>query len=194
MNGPNFYNIEIFPELSRLKEDVNNIREEVLKLHWSKFVDWPEKDLYLTSKTFSWKIYPFFGFDKWVENNCISCPIIYNHLKDFPGLRTAVLSKLGPKTVLKPHYGWSNLANQVFRCHLGIIVPDNCGIWVEGEKREQTESQILVFDDSRRHSGYNLSDTDRIVLLLDIERPSNYPKGISSVDLTDELIEFMKQY
>ena len=185
MNQP-FYNVDdVYPYLNVFHDKYDLIKEEISNI--GEWIDWPEKDLYLNNPTFDWKIFPFYGFDYWIEKNCNRCPILTEQLKNIPELRTATLSKLGPKTVLKPHTGWADLANKVLRCHFGINVPEKCGIWVDGVKHEQKENQWLVFDDSKYHSGYNLSDQDRIVLLLDINRPSNVLKGTSESGYTEEL-------
>lgn len=188
----NFYDYEyVFPFLENLKKNSEKIRNEV-NIYDKEWLDWPERDLYLHLT--DWKIIPFYGFNKWANSYCERFPETVNLLKNIPGLKTAIISCLGPKTILKPHQGWGKLANNVLRCHLGLKVPENCGIWVNGEKREQKENEWLVFDDSKKHSGFNLSETKRIVLLIDIERPDYIKKGISKIEETDELEIFLKNF
>ena len=47
----------------------------------NNWIDWPEKELYNKNIKDSWKIFPFYGFDKWIDKNCKRCPTIYNFIK-----------------------------------------------------------------------------------------------------------------
>lgn len=186
----NFYSPDIYPELADLAKHTDVIRREITqRLKW---YEWPERHLYNADA--SWHVYPLYGFDTWIEENCAQVPVTTRLLKSIPGLRTAVFSRLAPGTTLNPHYGWAGLANGVLRCHLGVVVPDGCGIWVEGESRQQHPATWLVFDDSRLHSGFNGSNQPRIVLLLDIDRPAGVPGGTSTYEQTEERDQFVKYF
>jgi len=73
--------------------------------------DWPEKNLYGGDGKMDWKVLPFVhtfpGNDPdkttWIEAHCADCPTITSFLKKIPGLRIALLSRLGPNTVLSAH-------------------------------------------------------------------------------------------
>lgn len=190
MSVKNFYDPSIYPELKEIAANTDVIRDEITqRLKW---YEWPERHLYKDDAT--WHVYPLYGFDTWVESNCARVPETTRLLKTIPGLKTAIFSRLAPGTTLTPHYGWASLANRVLRCHLGVVVPDNCGVWVEGETRQQHPNQWLVFDDSRLHSGFNGSDRPRIVLLLDIDRPAGVPAGTSTYEQTEERDHFVKYF
>lgn len=68
-----------------------------------------------------WKVLPFVhtfpGNDPskttWIDAHCEDCPTIAAILKKIPGLRIALLSRLGPNTVLGAH--------QVSLCILGSV-------------------------------------------------------------------------
>jgi len=190
-----FYNYrEIYPHLEILKKNKEKIKEEVLNLNKNNWKNWSETNLYDVKKM-SWTVFPFFGFGIWIHKNCRQCPVLFNIIKNIPNLRTASLSKLGPKTKLTPHQGWANLSNYVLRCHFGIIVPDNCYIYVEDENCQQKDGEILVFDDSKTHSAENTNQKlDRIVLILDIERPKSVENGKSKVTNTKELLEIIDYF
>ncbi len=51
----------------------------------------------------------------------------------------------------------------------------------------------IVFDDSKLHYAENKSDEERIVLIVDLERPSHIKKGRSNVEETSELMEIVKK-
>jgi beta-hydroxylase len=181
-----------YPFLEGLKSSVHLIRSEVERLQLTNWFEWPEKYLY-TDKD-DWKVFPLFGFGIWIDRNCDQFPETTRLLRELPGLRTALFTRLGPGSKIAPHKGWAMLANHVLRCHLGLIVPEKCGIWVDGEMRQQHYGEWLVFDDSLFHSGFNLSDKERIVLLIDIERPSEIPVGTSDVGMTSELTDLVKSF
>jgi ornithine lipid ester-linked acyl 2-hydroxylase len=188
-----FYDYKkVYPELKIFKDNRNKILEEVNKINNDEWKDWPEKNLY--TEDMSWKVFPFFGFGIWIDHNCNKCPEISKIIKNIPNLRTASLSKLDPGTKLTPHQGWASLSNNVLRCHYGIIVPDDCYIYVESETQQMLKNEIIVFDDSKTHSAGNFSNDERIVLILDIERPDFVEKGKSECKDTQELLSFVKSF
>ncbi len=73
--------------------------------------DWPEKNLYGGDDKMDWKVLPFVhtfpGNDPtrttWIDAHCKDCPVISSILRKIPGLRIALLSRLGPNTVLSAH-------------------------------------------------------------------------------------------
>ena len=87
-----------------------------------------------------------------------------------------------------------SLSNNVLRCHYGIKVPNECYIYVETEKQQMLDNEIIVFDDSKLHSAGNFSNEDRIVLILDIERPDYIEKGKSESKDTQELLSFINSF
>ena len=133
-----FYSVEqVCHELNNINKIKDNILNEVINVNNQNWKDWPEKNLYATKGT--WKIFPFYAFGVWANNNCKKCPHIYNFLNTIPNLKLATLSKLSPKMKLIPHMGWGNHSNNVIRCHYGLIVPSGCYISVEDEKREEIQ-------------------------------------------------------
>ena len=164
---------------------------------------WPE-DLYNRSKGEEWRVFPFLhtfpAYDKskmeWVGPNCEQCPKTVKLLKCLPGIRTALYSRMNSKMKLTPHQGWAALSNHVLRCHIAICIPEekSSGVWCGGEKRFHKQSEILVFDDSQVHSGFNLSDKTRCVLIVDLLRPKDVPKGIATGKMTDKLQEYIDYF
>jgi len=51
-----------------------------------------------------------------------------------------------------------------------------------------------IFDDSKNHYAHNMSKNDRIVLIIDIERPKNIKTGVAVLGDTSELIELVNYY
>jgi len=197
-----FFKPDIFPELESIhdmRDDIMVEVDEVLK-NPQNLENWPEKDLYEEGE---WKIFPFYAFDTWVEDNCRKMPTLTKFIKSIPNLRIALLSKLSPGIKLKPHRGWKDHSNNVLRCHYGLIVPDGCYIAVDTShetdpskinKQYHKNDEWLVFDDSETHFAENTSDEERLVLIVDIERPSHIPKGTSTLGDTKELTNIVDYY
>jgi hypothetical protein len=88
-------------------------------------------------------------------------------------------SCLEPGTRVAPHRGPTNMR---LRCHLGIEVPDRCGLKVCGIEGTWEEGRCIVFDDSFEHEVWNLSDRRRVVLIVDLWHP----------DLTGDEVTLLK--
>ena len=187
-----FYDYKkIYPELSLLKGNNNLILKEIqqIETQWNK---WPEQ--YLYQKNMQWDIIPFLGFGKFIDENIKRYPHTYSLISKINGVQTALLSKLGQKTILNKHQGWGQLSNRVLRVHYGIDVPENCFIGVENEKEKLETDKIVVFDDSKEHWAENNSNKSRIVLILDIERPSYIENGVAPMHYSEELIKYINKF
>lgn len=195
------------------------IKKEVLALDKDKWMNWPETNLYdvsdnisnehITKNMIVWKVFPFYGFGQFAEINMEKCPIISDFVNKLykkigQKLKMVSLSKLSPGMKLKQHQGWGNYSNHVIRSHYGIICPHNndgnnkagCYIAVVDETEEKQfhkEGRWISFDDSKIHYAENPTKHDRIVLIIDIERPKIIQTGTSTVGDTQELLEFINE-
>ena len=93
--------------------------------------DWPEYHGREGGRN-DWTVVPFVhtfpasdpAATTWIAPTCARCPATAAALRALgPRLRTALFSRLGPRTRLSAHTGWEDLANHVLRCHLGLTVP-----------------------------------------------------------------------
>jgi len=194
------------------RETININSNPTINVQW---YNWPQKQLYTGINT--WKIVPFFAFNKWITINCKLCPYLTKFLKSISNLKTASLSKLSANTKINPHRGWGSMSNDSIRCYLPIIVPPNCYIsvsdgpnpplWDQSEVKIQeypndfictidnvTEEiryhkkfEWIIIDDAKTHYAENMSDQERVILIIDIERPCNIKKGNSPLGNVDEL-------
>ncbi len=204
MLDKNYYSVEeTYPFLNKIYNNLDEYKKEIINI--SGWINWVEKDLY---KNGDWTIIPFFGFDIWAEDNCKKCPKLANFIKNIPGLKTAILSKMTPGTKLSEHRGWAKLSNNVLRCHFNFIIPNDCYISVgdfeknkpqipENIKREikqYKQDEWLIFDDSKFHYTWNDGKFDRVVLILDINRPKNIKKGNAIKGDTKELVQLLDSF
>lgn len=196
-----FFDLSIFPQLSSVNYSI--IKQEILNYLQNsndKWIDWPEYDLWKKNNpNSSWKIIPLMSFGNWSPKNTKLFPKTTKQLKNINGLISAGFSKLGPNTKLTLHKGWANLSNNVLRCHLGLVVPENkCKVFAMGYSNDemiQKEGKWIIFDDSLYHSASNDdNEKERIILLLDIKRPDNIPKGDSDIKDSDELNKFVEEF
>lgn len=212
-----FYNIsEVCPELNTIYSNLDPIKkeietnlneqstEQVTEQSTEQWKDWPEKNLYNESDK-TWKIIPFKALDLEVEHNCKKYPKLWEFIQSIPNVRIALLSKLGPGMKIKPHQGWGTISNNGLRCHFGINVPINNKCYVavadkvndeiqEYEKQYHSQDSWLVFDDSKFHYAHNPTKLDRIVLIMDIERPPHIKTGLSKVEDTKELTDIINSF
>jgi Aspartyl/Asparaginyl beta-hydroxylase len=119
-------------------------------------------------------------------------------------LRTALFSRLAPGARLFAHTGWSDLANHVLRVHVPVLLPPAstvhsrperslCGLWVDGVVQTLAPNELVCFDDSKMHWAFNYDAEERVVLILDFERPADVPPGTATGGHTEELDRFILQ-
>jgi hypothetical protein len=201
-----------------LEENMKILIEEARKI--PQWTAWPEKTHYQSeydesdnidsAYPASWTVFPlchtFPASDvskrQFVPLTCGYVPKTTELLKSLgPQLRTALFSRLEPRTTLGAHNGWSDLANHVLRVHIPLSVPHGhghdglCGTWVDGCVETHKSGRIISFDDSKTHRAFNYSDEERIVLIVDLARPNkDFPVGTSTGGHTDELDKFINQF
>jgi ornithine lipid ester-linked acyl 2-hydroxylase len=157
-----------FPFTATLEGNWRGIRSELLTIRKKDFMAWPERFLYGAG----WDVFGLYAFGQKLASNCAVCPKTTEVVESIPGLMTAGFSWLEPGTHIKPHIGHSKA---VLRCHLGLIIPDECRLRVGKDTQSWEEGKTLVFDDTTEHEAWNRSSSDRVVLLLDFKRPG--PEG-----------------
>jgi beta-hydroxylase len=165
-----FHPLADFPFAARLEAAWRAIRDECNALRGDEFAPWPERGLYRGS----WDVYGLYAGGRRIMENCIFCPAAAEMLGDsVPGLTMAGFSRLSPGTRIVPHVGYTNA---VLRLHLGLVVPEDCGLRVGEEVRRWEEGRCLVFDDMFEHEAWNLGTRDRLVLLVDFLRSEDAPR------------------
>ena len=201
------------------KEALQIFREDALSV--PQWTPWPETAHYKVSSFGNekpWTVFPLcycFPANKpenltWVPTTKAfvprTCRLLEEALRYSDGqsyLRTALFSQMAPRSVLEEHTGWADLANNVLRLHIPLIVPNNsgvdgenddlCGTWVDGCIETHAVGRPLLFDDSKIHRAFNYSDSDRVVLIVDLARPERLPLGTAESGHTEELDAFIAQ-
>lgn len=162
-----------FPELDILKENWQKIRDEAVGLNSQEAIKASEQrdDLGFNSffKT-GWKRF----YLKWYGSDLPSasrlCPETCRMLADIESVKGAMFAMLPPGARLVRHR--DPFAGSL-RYHLGLVTPNNdgCFIEVDGERYSWRDGEAVMFDETYLHFAENTTESNRIVLFLDIKRP-----------------------
>jgi beta-hydroxylase len=171
-----FIPVSEFPELARLQENWPIIRAEAEHLLALKKIKAAEQNDDAGFNSFfknGWKRF----YLKWYDASHPSaerlCPQTYALLQSIPSVKAAMFAELPPGGKLNPHR--DPFAGSM-RYHLGLATPndDRCFIEVDGERHSWRDGQGVVFDETFIHWAINGSDSDRVILFCDVERPMRY--------------------
>lgn len=176
-----FLDTALFEFVGALESRWEAIRDEYLALPTDRFDPWVQREMHGGG----WTVFGLFALGQKIPGACAVCPKTADALDTVPGLTLAGFSRLAPGAHIHPHVGYSS---NVYRVHLGLVVPDACYMRVGKETRAWQEGKCLVFDDTQEHETWNHSPRPRGVLLLDFLRP-----GVASTD-SDSVPENIKQY
>ena len=168
----------MFPWVSRLESHAGTLRRELdallaqgyLKPPPIETIDARKRDFdQRLVRTGSWHLYRLFYNGLELETNSARCPETTRLFRSIPDQwGTVGFGVLGPHSHVQAHCG---PINSKLRVHLGLKVPDDCGIRVGGEVRRWEEGRCLVFDDSFEHEVWNWSDSPRYIFMIDVHHP-----------------------
>ncbi len=131
-------------------------------------------DQYRIATEKNWRTLFLYGFGKRIEGNCKQMPRTAEMIARVPRIHTAWVSILSPRYHIPPHKG---VTKGILRAHMGMIIPEdreNCWIRVGDERRSWEPGRIFVIDDTYEHEVRNDTDEERVVLLLDFNRPMRF--------------------
>ncbi len=168
-----------FQWTSMLEENWQDIRAEMQVILRHRQAVPPLRDISPDHKRIAgddrWQSYFMWGYGIKSEANTARCPKTSALLEKIPGLKTALFSILAPGAVIPRHRG---VTKALVACHLGLQIPKNrkaCRLWINGKVLHWTEGTSFVFDDTYPHDVRNDTDEERVVLLLQVERPLRQP-------------------
>jgi beta-hydroxylase len=166
--------VTTIPELARLRDNWEIIREEALTLFdqgrikaSEKYDDWGFNSFFRSG----WKRF----YLKWYEDPLPSaqrmCPRTVALLESIPCIKGAMFATLGPGARLREHR--DPFAGSL-RYHLGLVTPTHpgkCRIFIDGTPYAWGDGEDLLFDETYIHYAENTTDQTRIILFCDVERP-----------------------
>ena len=159
-----FLDTDQFDFVKTIEKNWSVIKKEFSQLEARHLSLWPEKDLYNQNE---WSVYGLYAFGHKLDDNCQRCPQTTHLVESIPGMTTAGFSALAAGTHIFPHTGYSA---EVWRCHLGLIVPQGAQLRVGPETRQWESGKCLVFDDTVEHEAWNPTQENRVVLLIDFKK------------------------
>jgi beta-hydroxylase len=165
-----------FRELRLLEANWELIRDEALKLRAQQRMKATEKNDDAGFNSFFKKGWKRF-YLKWYGASHPSaerfCPQTVALLNRIPSVKAAMFAELPPGAKLNMHR--DPFAGSL-RYHLGLTTPnsEHCFIEVDGQRYSWRDGEGVVFDETYIHWAENRSDSNRIILFCDIERPMRY--------------------
>jgi len=174
-----FFPSDLFPCNQALEDNWETIRAELDRL-----LEYREQipafheispDQYRISIGDNWRTFILYGFGHKSERSCQQCPETTRILETIPRLQSAWFSILAPRYHIPSHRG---VTKGVVRTHLGLLIPrdrERCRIRVGDQVRSWEEGKCLVLDDTFEHEVWNETDEQRVVLIVDVERPLPLP-------------------
>lgn len=175
LNTP-FIKESYFPELKLLDDNWETIRDEALHLRAMSKIKAAEQNNDAGFNSFfknGWKRFYLKWYDASHPSAIEYCPKTVALLKQIPNVKAAMFAELPPAGVLNRHR--DPFAGSL-RYHLGLSTPndDRCFIEVDGEKYSWRDGQSCVFDETFLHWASNGSETNRIIMFCDVERPLRF--------------------
>jgi beta-hydroxylase len=162
-----------FPELAPLAEHWREIRDEALRLDDDGFIraaatynDAGFNSFFRTG----WKRFYLKWYGVKLPSAEAMCPRTMALLATVPAVKAAMFASLPPGARLVRHrdpYAGS------LRYHLGLVTPNSpdCYLCVDGERYFWRDGEAVMFDETYIHHAENRTDTRRIILFCDVERP-----------------------
>ena len=168
--------LEEFPELAKLNENWQTIRDEAVRLFDEGFIraaannnDWGFYSFFKSG----WKRFYLKWYDDFLPSARALCPQTVELLNSIPSVHGAMFAMLPPGGKLGAHR--DPFAGSL-RYHLGLVTPnsDKCRILVDGVPCVWRDGEAFMFDETFIHSAENATETNRIILFCDVERPMKY--------------------
>lgn len=168
--------VENFPELDKLRDNWETIRDEAVRLFDEGFIraaatnnDWGFYSFFKSG----WKRFYLKWYDDFLPSARTLCPKTVELLNSIPSVHGAMFAMLPPGGKLGAHR--DPFAGSL-RYHLGLVTPNSnkCRILVDGVECIWRDGEAFMFDETFIHSAENTTDVNRIILFCDVERPMKY--------------------
>jgi len=168
-----FIDVSHFPELQQLQANWKTIRDEGLRLFDEGYIRAAGKYNDLGFNSFfksGWKRFYLKWYDDFLPSARNLCPQTTALLSRIPSVHAAMFAILPPGARLPSHR--DPFAGSL-RYHLGLSTPNSelCRIFVDGELYYWKDGEAVMFDETFIHRAENQTNTTRLILFCDVERP-----------------------
>lgn len=183
-NFKNYIDPKLFDFLKPIKENYSEILSEFQSISAQAFPHF--ENIYKGN----WNIIPFALDDKDFSDYKNIAPKTCEILDAIPGICLYGFSIFEPETETEElcSEDYENL-----RGNLCLTTSSNAKIVIEGEAREWTPGEVMIYDHTLNHYSYNKGNANHVVLLFDFKKPENYDRvddPLKSVPLiSEEMIE-----
>lgn len=167
-----------FPELQPLRDNWEVLREEALELYKNGYFDSTTDKNNQSYYDVGFRTFYKYGWSKFyckwygtVHNSARQhCPKTVELLEEIESVNGAMFTLLPPGSKLTRHL--DPIACSL-RYHLGLRTPndDDCFISIDGNIHSWRDGKPLLFDETYLHFARNDTDTPRLILMCDVERP-----------------------
>jgi len=166
-----FTDIKHYPELQKIEDNWEVIRDEAMALYDGGYVgvgeDLPGSGFYKNGR---WKSFYLKSFSNKIPSAYELAPKTMALIDQVPSMHMAVFAVLMPGKDLKKHHDPFAFT---LRYSLGLSTPNSsdCCLVVDGLDMPWEDGKSYVFDETYMHSVYNNTDQIRIILMTDVNRP-----------------------
>lgn len=174
--------MEDYPELKILEDNWQVIAQEASALMQGDTLDdIVDKDStsyydvgFKTFYKYGWRKFYLKWYGNYEHNSALShCPKTMELLRQCPTVNGAMFSLLPPGSQLTRHL--DPFASSL-RYHLGLSTPnhDDAFISIDGNVKSWRDGEAFMFDETYLHFAKNNTETPRLIMMCDIERPSSW--------------------
>ena len=113
-------------------------------------------------------MFPLIFWNNIYSENCLKAKETLKIIKQIKGVTSCGFSILKANSIIKPHYGDSNV---MYRCHLTLKMPGklhDIGFRVKNETISWEPGKLIAFCDAHQHEVWNNTNEDRLILIIDI--------------------------
>jgi beta-hydroxylase len=174
-----------FPELKEIQDNWEVIRDEVMALHEQDLIQGTKKEGADSSYDLGFRTFYKYGWSKFyvtwygteLESAQKYCPKTLELIKKVPSINGAMFSHLPPGSKLTRHLDPTACS---LRYHLGLTTPndDKAFINIDGTSYSWRDGDALLFDETYLHYAINETDKNRLILMLEVNRPTYLPGTI----------------
>lgn len=160
-----------FSDLQVIEDNWEVIREEALALYENGHIavkdDLPASSFYKDGR---WTSFYLKIYDHDIPSAQQLAPKTMALLAQVPSMHIALFACLNPGKKINSHH---DPFSYTLRYSLGLSTPnsDECGLVVNGDDYKWKDGDSIIFDETYFHSAYNHTETPRIILMTDIDRP-----------------------
>lgn len=160
-----------FPDLQVIEDNWEVIREEALALYENGHIaikdDLPASSFYKDNR---WTSFYLKVYDHDIPSAYALAPKTMELLDKVPSMHIALFACLNPGKKINNHH---DPFSYTLRYSLGLSTPnsDGSGLMVNGEDYKWKDGESVIFDETYFHNAYNNTETPRIILMTDIDRP-----------------------